>query len=197
MIYDRVRIVTRLVKQVQALGQVTGQYFQDRTRSIRNRLLSITKVLRRCTGEAGQEARRITAEIADIGTKVLQAASKVLDEVQVSGNAVVKRIAERLLTVQDRTARVIEQARRVNAGHLSLADRLVSIFDPDARPIRRGKLKQLTEFGYKVRLTESEERLITECKVIQGNPPDSGLPVDGVTEHCRRTGRVPKRAAAG
>jgi IS5 family transposase len=83
----------------------------------------------------------------------------------------------------------------VNEGHLRIPDRLVSIFDPDARPIRRGKLDRPTEFGYKVRLTESAEHMITEYRVAQGNPPDSDLLVDGITEHCRRVGRAPTRAA--
>ena len=35
-----------------------------------------------------------------------------------------------------------------------ITDRLVSLFDPDARPVRRGKLAKPTEFGYVVQLTE-------------------------------------------
>ena len=35
-----------------------------------------------------------------------------------------------------------------------ISDRLVSIFDPDARPIRKGKLGKPTEFGYVEQLAE-------------------------------------------
>jgi IS5 family transposase len=35
-----------------------------------------------------------------------------------------------------------------------IADRLVSLFDPDARPVRRGKLSKSNEFGYVVQLAE-------------------------------------------
>ena len=35
-----------------------------------------------------------------------------------------------------------------------ITDRLVSLFDPDARPVRRGKLAKPNEFGYVVQLTE-------------------------------------------
>jgi IS5 family transposase len=195
LIYDGVRTVSRLVEQVQALGASAGQRFRDRTRSVRKRLLSITKVLRRRTGEAVQEVRRIIGEMAEIGAKAIEAAKGVLEEAKESGDAAVKRVVTRLMAVQGRVARVIEQARQVNEGHLRIPDRLVSIFDPDARPIRRGKLDRPTEFGYKVRLTESAEHMITEYRVVQGNPPDSALLVDGVIEHCRRVGRVPTRAA--
>jgi hypothetical protein len=36
-----------------------------------------------------------------------------------------------------------------------VGDRLVSISDPDARPIRKGKLRQPTEFGYVMQLTST------------------------------------------
>jgi IS5 family transposase len=133
--------------------------------------------------------------MAEIGAKALRAAKGVLEEAKESADAAVKRVAARLTAVQERVARVIEQARQVNEGHLRIPDRLVSIFDPDARPIRRGKLDRPTEFDYKVRLTESAERMITEYRVVQGNPPDSDPLVDGVIEHCRRVGRAPARAA--
>jgi len=68
-----------------------------------------------------------------------------------------------------------------------------SIFDPEARPICRGKAE--TEFGYKVRLTESKERLITEYDVLVGNPPDNELLVPGIKTHVQRTGQVPEGAA--
>lgn len=51
------------------------------------------------------------------------------------------------------------------------------------------------EFGYKVCLTESEERLITDYGVFEGNPPGTQLLVSAVTGHSDRVGKVPKRAA--
>ena len=140
LVYDGVRTVSRLVKQVQALGAAAGEQFRDRTRSVRKRLLSITKVLRRRTGEAVQEVRRITGEMAETAAKTLQAAKGVLEEAKRSGDAAVRRIADRLMSVEEHVGRVIEQARQVNSGKVRIPDRLVSIFDPDARPIQRGKL---------------------------------------------------------
>ena len=96
--------------------------------------------------------------------------------------------------VRDRTTRIVEQALEVSAGSLHIPDRPVSVFDPDARPIRCGKIDRPTEFGYKVRLTETEERLVTEYEVFSGNPPDNALLMDGAKEHCQRTGSVPQGA---
>lgn len=144
LIQDGVRTVTRLVKQVHKLGISTGHHFRDRTRSLKKRILSITKVLRRRTGEAFAEVRKITGEMADIGEKALMATKAVLRELDTSGDATVRRLADQLKTAYERTAKVIGQARQVNAGQRQLPERLVSIFDADARPIRRGKFHKDT-----------------------------------------------------
>src|SRR5207244_718688 len=56
----------------------------------------------------------------------------------------------------DRAAKVVRQIRQRVAGE-KITDRLVSMTDPDARPIRKGKLRAPTEFGYVFQLTEITE----------------------------------------
>jgi IS5 family transposase len=53
----------------------------------------------------------------------------------------------------DRAGTVARQIRQRLAGE-KIANRLVSLSDPDARPIRKGKLRAPTEFGYVVQLAE-------------------------------------------
>lgn len=192
LIADAVRVVTRLVKQVQAAAGDAGIAVRDRTRSIKKRVVAIAKALKRRTQDAVEEVRRITGEMADIAEQTLKAARKVRQHLtQNLANTVAARL-EKALTLGEQ---VIKQARQVNAGQLTLPERVVSIFDPEARPIKRGKANRETEFGYKVRLTESAERLITEYTVLMGNPQDKELLVPGVLEHVRRTGRAPQGAA--
>jgi len=57
LIYDGVRTLTRLLRKVKAIG--TGVDFRDRRRSVKKRLLRITKVLRRrITEEIGADRSR-------------------------------------------------------------------------------------------------------------------------------------------
>lgn len=78
---------------------------------------------------------------AEIAAKTIEAAKGVLDEAKQSGDAAVKRAVGRLMSVEEHVGRVVEQSRQVNSGNLHIPDRLVSIFDPDARPIQRGSDK--------------------------------------------------------
>jgi transposase, IS5 family len=63
------------------------------------------------------------------------------------------RAARQLDELAGRCRRVAEQIDR-RARNLKISDRLVSISDPDARPIRKGKLGKPTEFGYVAQICE-------------------------------------------
>jgi IS5 family transposase len=66
------------------------------------------------------------------------------------------RAAEKLDDLADRCGKVAEQIDRRVRG-LKITGRLVSIADPDARPIRKGKLGKPTEFGYVAQICEVTE----------------------------------------
>jgi transposase, IS5 family len=61
--------------------------------------------------------------------------------------------ARRLEELADACQRISAQIRQRSQGE-KIADRLVSLADPDARPIRKGKLGKPNEFGYVVQLAE-------------------------------------------
>ena len=99
------------------------------------------------TGEAGdlvrasvREARRVAAQAKarGRGARAKRAAGRRLDE------------------LADRAEKVADQIRKRLAGE-RITDRLVSLSDPDARPIRKGKVGKPTEFGYVVQLAEVTE----------------------------------------
>jgi len=151
-----VRVVTRLAKRVQGAASDAGTAIRDRTRSIKKRVLQIAKVLKRRTGESIQEVRRITGEMADIAEKTLQAVREMVQQLHQNARHLAettrdekRRLAARLEKILDLGEQIVSQARQVNAGELKLPERKVSLFDPEARPIRRGKAHRETEFGYK------------------------------------------------
>jgi transposase, IS5 family len=71
-----------------------------------------------------------------------------------------------------------------------IPDRLVSLTDPDARPIRKGKPKHPTQFGYTLLLAEDERGFIADHQLQQGNPPDAPQLVPAVQRVAQVTGQV-------
>jgi hypothetical protein len=55
------------------------------------------------------------------------------------------------------------------------ANRLVSLHDPDARPITKGRLGKPVEFGYKGQVIDNVDGIVLDCDLHPGNPPDAPL----------------------
>jgi IS5 family transposase len=88
------------------------------------------------------------------------------------------------------THRLLEQAEQRLAGNRVIPDRLVSLSDPDARPIRKGKPRAPTEFGYTLLVAECERGFVADHQLQQGNPPDAPQLLPAVEAVAKRTGRV-------
>jgi IS5 family transposase len=90
------------------------------------------------------------------------------------------RQVERLQAFIERAERVTEQIRKRIRGE-PISDRLVSIFDPDARPIRKGKLGKPNEFGFVADLRGDREHptrrawFILPASIKLGSPKENTL----------------------
>jgi transposase, IS5 family len=94
------------------------------------------------------------------------------------------------------TGRLLAQTDQRLAGNRVIPDRLVSLSDPDARPIRKGKPGRPTEFGYSLLLAEDERGFIADHKVEQGNPADAPQLLASVQRVVTVTGRPPGTVVA-
>jgi len=74
-----------------------------------------------------------------------------------------------------RTGQVVGQTRSRLGGVMPpSASRLVSLHDPDARPIAKGRLGKPVEFGYKAQVVDNVDSVL-DHSVHQGNPPDAPM----------------------
>jgi transposase, IS5 family len=195
-----VRKLGGLVRRVKGRGAATRTGFRDRSRSAGRRLKQISRSLRRRTGQAPAEIDRLTAEVAAIARRTLGQAEQVARNARRARRARPEdghlgRLVERLEEITTLTHRLLDQARQRLAGDRVIPDRLVSLSDPDARPIRKGKPGRATEFGYTVLLGECERGFIATHHTHKGNPSDAAQLVGAVTEVIAVTGRPPGTVA--
>jgi IS5 family transposase len=94
--------------------------------------------------------------------------------------------------------RVIAQTRRrvLEGEQLPVHEKLFSIFEPHTDLLKCGKVKRPVEFGHKVFLAESRHGLITDYRVLDGNPGDEGHVPPSLTQHQTTFGRAPALYAA-
>ena len=89
----------------------------------------------------------ITGLLTDLAEQSVAEAAKALS--YKARRPRVRRMIADLEVLIERTRAVIGQARvRVDGGQPDGATRLVSLHEPDARPIRKGRLGKPVEFGY-------------------------------------------------
>jgi transposase, IS5 family len=147
----------------------------------------ISRTLRRRTGQAPAEIDRLTAQVAAIARRTLAQAEQVARNARRArakrpDDGRLRRLVERLEETTAATHRLLDQTRQRLAGTRVIPDRLISLADPDARPIRKGKPHKPTEFGYTVLLAECERGFIATHHTHQGNPPDAAQLVPAVEE---------------
>jgi IS5 family transposase len=191
-----VRKLGGLVRRIKARGAAARSGFRDRSRSAGRRLKQISRSLRRRTGQAQAEVDRLTAEVAGIARRTLRQVERVARNArrafgQRPGDGRLGRLVGRLEETTILTRRLLAQTGQRLAGDRVIPDRLVSLADPDARPIRKGKPGRPTEFGYTVLLGECERGFIATHQTHKGNPGDAAQLLGAVTDAIAVTGRPP------
>jgi IS5 family transposase len=130
---------------------------RDRSRAVGQRLRKLNRTLAARTGQGKPTALRLTGEAGQLVERSVREARRVAEQLRrrARGRGAQAKLASarRLDELADRATKVARQIRQRLAGE-KITDRLVSIADPDARPIRKGKLRQPTEFGYVIQLAE-------------------------------------------
>ena len=195
-----VRKLGGLVRRIKARGAATRTRFRDRGRAVGRRMRQLARTLRRRTGLAMGEVDRLTGEVAQI-------AAKTVREVAVVGRNARRargrrptdgrrgRLVQALEETVTTTKRLLAQTGQRLAGNRVIPDRVVSLCDPDARPIRKGKPRSPTEFGYKLLVAEDERGFVADHRLEQGNPPDAPQLVPAVARVAASTGRAPATVA--
>ena len=76
------------------------------------------------------------------------------------------------------------------------ATRRVSLHDPDARPIAKGRLGKPVEFGHKGQVCDNDDGIVLDYDIQPGNPADAPRLAPAVERVIRRTRRKPGTLAA-
>ena len=200
--------VARLVKlgrSTKAQGLARRTKLRDRSRGAHRRAREVVNTLRRRGELARDELRRLNTELANTAAQTVREADAVVRNARrklrslgpaATGQA--RATVDRLEQLADRVRRIAEQTRQraVDGETPDGATRVVSLHDPDARPIRKGRLGRPVEFGYKGQVVDNADGVILDWSLQPGNPPDAAQLVPAIERIRRRTGKVPRAVTA-
>jgi transposase, IS5 family len=189
------------------VNQVAGQAgttFRDRTRSVQRRLIEIGRATRSKGTGAMEKIKTAYRKLVEATGRVVGQAKKFSAEIaqgvkrapEVVAQAKLEGLRRELEAVLPRVKQVIQQTKaRIFDGNTRTEGKLVSIFEPEAEIIRKGKTSKPTEFGKMVKVQEAENQIVIGFEVYEQRPQDKDLLVPSVQLHQQRLGRVPEMVA--
>ena len=211
-------------RRIRAAGGATRTKVRDRSRAAGRRAHDLNAKLRTRNAAAKEEAlavvRRKNAELADLAETAAVEAERLLAnakravrkaraeaaKLKAAGgcDAAAGRRRGRLVRavddmgeLLDATRAIVEQTRQRLAGTMpDGATRKVSLHDPDARPIAKGRLGKPVEFGHKAQVCDNEDGIVLDHDVQPGNPADAPRLAPSVERVIKRTGRKPRTVTA-
>ena len=177
LLWDVVRVLTRLIGR---LGKVLPKgidNFSNRTRCARRRMQEIQRMTARQRHTQQKAKYRhligITQQVVHNARGVLE---KTKDQCAVDSmdDIIIGELRRKIDHYCQLGARVIGQSRRrvLEGEPVPTEEKIYSIFETHTDLIKRGKIQKPIEFGHKIFLAESAHGLITQYRVLEGNPPD-------------------------
>ena len=199
---DAVRVLSREVEKLDEAGAKLPFVRADVRRSVARRLLEIGQALRR-RGDAAKAAivrpyrrlLRVTNRVIRQAEQARIAASRAMTKARGKRRRQLARSISALNAMLPRAQQVVRQTRaRILRGITNSEGKLLSLFEPRARILRRGKLHKPVEFGLLVKVQEADGGLVTDVAIVDGNH-DSALLVPSVKRHIEIFDRPPHLVA--
>jgi IS5 family transposase len=195
LLWDSVRVLTRLVRQLDARLPAGVGPFTNRTRAARRRMYEIQRMT---TQQRHTQQMPTYRALIGIAEQVVTDARAVVTRTQAPAGDLPTRLAVEALHREitrhcELADRVIGQTRRrvLHGESVPTEDKVYSIFEPHTDLIKRGKVLKPIEFGHKVFLAESGHGLITQYRVLTGNPADQIHVAPSLEHHTEAFGHVP------
>jgi IS5 family transposase len=199
--------VRALAREARKLAQRIGESkrrVRDRSRAMGRRLRGVTRTIRARSGEAKAEVLKLTAQTGELLQRSVREARRLAklarSKARGRGAQAKLKAAAKLEQLVDRCEKVASQIKQRVKGE-PISDRIVSLSDPDARPIRKGKLGKPNEFGYVTQLAEVTENtkrgargLILPASTAPGNPTENTL-LPGTVAELKRLQISPRELA--
>jgi IS5 family transposase len=168
-------------------GRLRGptRWVVDRSRQLGRTVRAISRTLVRRTGQRGAAVMELNAKAGRVLARSVGEARALAAQARASargrGAQAKLQAARQLEELADRCQRITTQIRQRQRGE-PIADRLVSLADPDARPIRKGKLGTPNQFGYVAQLAEvtantrrGARGYVLPAATAPGNPGENRL----------------------
>jgi IS5 family transposase len=191
LLWDGVRVLTRLLRRAKECFGVPGIHFKDHQRVAKRRMVAIQYAK---TNKARRQPYR---DLLKATKKCVGYADSAIESITQSKAYRIEEtpLVDDLKHFASLTRQVIDQTqRRVILGEsVPASEKVVSVFEPHTDIIKKDNRD--TFYGHKVCLTGGKSNLILDCLIVEGNPPDVHLTETMLDRQDELYGRYPLKTA--
>ena len=190
LLWDAVRLMTRLLRHAAALPGAPAMRWHDRQRMAKRCASEIA--YSRGKNNRRQLYRKLIAATHATRAALLRAAQRLIGLTDIAAARWRAQVDHYLPLI----ARVLAQSeRRVLRGQaVPASDKLVSLFEPHADIIVKGARD--VQYGHKLNLVTGKSGLILDIVIETGNPADAERFLPMLDRHIDRCGTPPRQMAA-
>ena len=199
LIWDSVRVITRILGSARIDLPEARITFHDRTRVVKKRMKAIYNA------RNDEQRKGLYADMVKYGEEVLgyarEGVPKLLafagsEKITIEEEVLAQYMAEELVKFADLLERILDQTRRrvFKGENVPSKEKVVSIFEVHTDIIV--KKRRETEFGHKVCFTVGKTSIVLDCMIGRGNPADSSLFPQAIDRQIDLYGESPASSAA-
>lgn len=195
LLWDAVRVLTRVMGQIQELLGPEVISFNDRTRRAKRRYRAAEDTKHTKDRKAAyRDLLRVSEEVYQMALRVRQLAAEPR-ELDLFSELMLHGLLAELDRFLPLTVRVLDQTRRrvLEGEQVSAEEKIVSIFEDHTDIICKDRRD--TFYGHKICLSGGESMLILDCMILDGNPADATLAEKMVVRHQEIFSKPPRQVA--
>ncbi len=199
LLVDGVKVIGRFLLQAKEIllpdfKKINLSIFRNRHRTARRISREIDNLSKTRNQSGRQKREKAYSKLIDIAKATWKQAEKVKLILGNSNLLESRQLIQRFEIFIPRIQQVIEQTQRriLNSEKVPSAEKIVSIFESHTDIICRGKINVDVEFGHKVWLDEVEGGIISNYRILKGNPHDTQQLVPSLDQHIKNFGSPPR-----
>jgi IS5 family transposase len=190
-----VGVIHQAVKTITRTAASLGKKITSHVRATKRALFSWSQTAKANPKERKAKGEKILKKVARLARHTVDQGRKAMRSFSGSSQRSSK-IKQRLFEQIELAETILSQTEQKLQGSKSIPERIVSFYDSDVRPIRKGKLNKAVEFGRTLQLMQDSSGVILHYEVRRGHPNDSTELLSVLRNAKTALGIKPKELAA-
>jgi transposase, IS5 family len=191
-----VGVIHQAVKTLTRTAASLGTKITSHVRATKRALFSWSQTAKVNPKERKAKGRKILKKVAKLAQHTVEQGRNAFQALSGSASDQSVKLKQRFFEQIELAQIILNQTEQKLQGNKSIPQRIVSFHDPEARPIRKGKLNKAVEFGRTLQLLQDSSGVILHYEVHRGNPSDRTELLSVVRQTKRSLGIKPKEIAA-